>query len=338
MNADAMTMNSSVRNGHGWMRRLASRGLLPLVLVLVCLFFAYFQPLFIAPRNISNILMQSSYLVMLAAAQMIVLIVRGFDLSMGTVLSAISVAMGLLMTGILKSSPDAIGLSIAVAILVAIGLGIVAGLINGACVVFLKVNPFVVTLGTQGVAASFAATVSGGFPVFGLPVEFTDIFSRASVFGIPVAVLAAIVTLVVIHCLLNYTTFGRGIYLYGSNPRAAEVAGLPTRKYVLAAYVVCSVFIAVCAMLLTARTGSGEPNIGGGLMLQSIAAAVIGGVSLRGGQGNIWHCVLGGVFLTVLSNGMDLLQVDSFLQMVILGVIFIAAVFVDRLYAAASRA
>lgn len=338
MNADVMRTNAPAERSHGWMRRLASRGLLPLVLVLTCLFFAYFQPLFIAPRNISNILTQSSYLVLLAAAQMIVLIVRGFDLSMGTVLSAISVAMGLLMTGILKSDPNAIGLSITVAILVAIGFGILAGLINGACVVFLKVNPFVVTLGTQGVAASFAATVSGGFPVFGLPVEFTDIFSRASLFGIPVAVLAAVLTLVIIHVLLNYTTFGRGIYLYGSNPRAAEVAGLPTRKYVLAAYVVCSVFIAVGAMLLTARTGSGEPNIGGGLMLQSIAAAVIGGVSLRGGQGNIWHCILGGVFLTVLSNGMDLLQVDSFLQMVILGVIFIAAVFVDRLYAAAARA
>lgn len=337
MNAETIRMNSHADNSRHWMRRIASRGLLPLLLVLVCVFFAYSQPLFIAPRNISNILTQSSYLVMLAAAQMIVLIVRGFDLSMGTLLSATSVGIGLLMSGMLKADPDAIGLSTAAAILLAIGFGIVAGLVNGACVVFLKVNPFVVTLGTQGVAASFAATVSGGFPVFGLPVEFTDIFSRAAVSGVPVGVIAAVIVLALVHFILNRTTFGRGIYLYGSNPRAAEVAGLPTRRYVLCAYVLCSVFIAVVALLLTARTGSGEPNIGGGLMLQSIAAAVIGGVSLRGGQGSIWHCVLGGIFLTVLSNGMDLLQVDSFLQMVILGIIFIAAVFVDRLYSVASR-
>ncbi len=337
MNTQTIGTNVQAGKNSDWVRGVASRGLLPLILVLVCIFFSYFQPLFISPRNISNILTQSSYLVMLAAAQMIVLIVRGFDLSMGTLLSAVSVAVGLLMTGMLKSDPGSVGLSITVAILIAIAFGVVAGLINGACVVFLKVNPFVVTLGTQGVAASFAATVSGGFPVFGLPVQFTDIFSRASVLGIPVGVFAALIMLAIVHVILNYTTFGRGIYLFGSNPRAAEVAGLPTRKYVLGAYVLCSAFIAVVAILLTARTGSGEPNIGGGLMLQSIAAAVIGGVSLRGGQGNIFHCLLGGIFLTVLSNGMDLLQVDSFLQMIILGIIFIAAVFVDRLYSVASR-
>jgi ribose transport system permease protein len=142
----------------------------------------------------------------------------------------------------------------------------------------------------------------------------------------------------VLHFILNYTTFGRGIYLVGSNPRAAMVAGLPTRKYILCSYILCSAVVAVVAILLTARTGSGEPNMGGGLMLQSIAAAVIGGVSLRGGQGGVYNCLLGGVFITVLSNGMDLLQVDSFLQMVILGVVFIAAVFVDRLYSLARRA
>lgn len=97
----------------------------------------------------------------------------------------------------------------------------------------------------------------------------------------------------------------------------------------------CSVMVAIVAVLLTARTGSGEPNLGGGLMLQSIAAAVIGGVSLRGGQGGVVSCLLGGIFITVLSNGMDLIQVDSFLQMVVQGVVLVAAVFVDRLYSRA---
>ncbi|TPI41337.1 ABC transporter permease [Mesorhizobium sp. B3-1-6] len=314
---------------------VASYGLLPLVLILICAFFTYQEPRFIATRNVMNVLTQSSYLVMLAAAQLTVLLVRGFDLSMGTGLSAISVTLGLVMTGMLAGNPNSIGLAIFAAIVAALAIGLFVGMVNGACVVFLGVNPFVATLGTQGVAAGFAATVSGGFPVFGLPVAFTDVFSRANVAGVPVSVAVCVLVLVILHFMLNYTTFGRGLYLVGSNPRAAVVAGLPTSKYALFAYVVCSVVVAVVAILLTARTGSGEPNMGGGLMLQSIAAAVIGGVSLRGGLGNVFNCLLGGVLITVLQNGMDLLQVDSFLQLVILGMIFIAAVFVDRLYSAA---
>ncbi|MCO5065254.1 MAG: ABC transporter permease [Rhizobiaceae bacterium] len=328
--ASAPTANFGTR-----IRHLASYGLLPLVLVIACAFFGYSEPVFLAPRNILNVLNQASYLIMLSAAQMIVLIVRGFDLSMGTTLSAISVLLGLIMTGILAGNPGLVGVTIALTIVVALAMGALVGIVNGACVVFLGVNPFVVTLGTQGVAAGFAATVSGGFPIFGLPVEFTDIFSRASVAGIPVAVVACILVLALLHFILNYTTFGRGLYLVGSNPRAAAVAGLPIRKYTLGAYVLCSLLVALVAILLTARTGSGEPNMGGGLMLQSIAAAVIGGVSLRGGLGNVFNCLLGGIFITVLQNGMDLSQVDSFLQMVALGTVIILAVFIDQFYSAA---
>ena len=233
MSTDIAGLTTGTRQGRAWLQLVASYGLLPLVLIAICAFFAHAEPRFIASRNIFNVLNQSSYLVMLAAAQMIVLLVRGFDLSMGTALSAISVALGLIMTGMLAHSPDAVGLAMFVAIVAAIAMGVLVGTVNGVCVVFLGVNPFVVTLGTQGVAAGFAATVSGGFPVFGLPVEFTDVFSRASLGGIPVAVVACVLVLCALHFMLNYTTFGRGIYLVGSNPRAALVAGLPTSKYVL---------------------------------------------------------------------------------------------------------
>lgn len=338
MSDAASPLPSGAVQGRSVLQALTSYGLLPLVIIAVCAYFAHEQPLFIAPRNVLNVLTQSSYLVMLAAAQMIVLLVRGFDLSMGAVISAISVVLGLVMTGFLHVEPGAIWLSITLSILSALLIGFAVGLINGACVVFLGVNPFVVTLGTQGVAAGFAATISGGFPIFGLPVQLTTLFSRSSLVGIPAAVVACALMLAVVHAVLNYTTLGRGLYLLGSNPRAAEVAGLPTRRYTLSAYILCSVMVAIVAVLLTARTGSGEPNLGGGLMLQSIAAAVIGGVSLRGGQGGVWSCILGGVFITVLSNGMDLTQVDSFLQMVVQGVVLVAAVFVDRIYLRAGAA
>ncbi|HEX3983152.1 MAG TPA: ABC transporter permease [Acidisoma sp.] len=309
-----------------------SWGLLPLLLVVICGYFTIEQPRFIGPRNISNVMVQASYLITLSAAQMMVLIVRGFDLSMGTVLSATSVLLALIITAILHQDANATGLAVVAGVAGALGIGVLAGAVNGACVVFLKVNPFVVTLGTQGIAAGVAATVSGGFPVFGLPMRLTTVLSMGKVGGIPVPVIAAILILLVLYVILNYTVFGRGLYLVGSNPRAAIAAGLPSSSIVLGAYVLCSAVVAIVAILLTARTGSGEPNIGGGFMLQSIAAAVIGGLSLRGGQGTIYHCIIGGLFVTVLSNGMDLLQVDSFLQMVVLGGIFIAAVFLDRLY------
>ncbi|MCB1485838.1 MAG: ABC transporter permease [Bauldia sp.] len=170
-----------------------------------------------------------------------------------------------------------------------------------------------------------------GFPIFDLPVELTEVFSRARPLGVPVSVVICAIILIGLHLVLTYTTFGRGIYLVGSNPRAAKVAGLPTRHYMIGAYVLCSFLVGLVAVLLTARTGSGEPNLGGTLVLQSIAAAVIGGVSLRGGRGNVYNCLLGGVFITVMTNGMNLLQVDSFQQMIILGVLFIAATFIDRL-------
>lgn len=335
MSDAASPLPSGAVHGRSIVQVLTSYGLMPLVIIAACAFFAHEQPLFIAPRNVVNLLTQSSYLVMLAAAQMIVLLVRGFDLSIGAVISAISVVLGLVMTGFLHVDPGAVWLSITLAILSALLIGLAVGLINGACVVFLGVNPFVVTLGTQGVAAGFAATISGGFPIFGLPVQLTSLFSRGSLFGIPAAVVACALMLGAVHVVLNYTTLGRGLYLLGSNPRAAEVAGLPARRYTLSAYVLCSIMVAIVAVLLTARTGSGEPNLGGGLMLQSIAAAVIGGVSLRGGQGGVRSCILGGVFITVLSNGMDLTQVDSFLQMVVQGIVLVAAVFVDRIYSQA---
>ncbi|MEQ9259178.1 MAG: ABC transporter permease, partial [Roseovarius sp.] len=176
-------------------------------------------------------------------------------------------------------------------------------------------------------------TISGGFPIFGLPDTLIGAFGQTSIwFGFlsaPVAI--CIIVLVLSHLLLNYTVFGRSLYLLGSNPRAAEVGGLPWRRYNMLSYVLCSVIAAIGAILITARTGTGEPSTGGGLVLLSIAAAVAGGVSLRGGEGRVIHVVFGGLLVSVLSVGMNLARIDSFLQQVVLGCVVIAAVFLDRL-------
>jgi ribose transport system permease protein len=204
------------------------------------------------------------------------------------------------MTGLAKlGAPDAI---VVVAGLVA-GLGFVAG---------LGINPFVVTLGSLNICLGLSTTISGGSPVFNVP----DVFSRpfyngVLIPGVSIPIPIVIVIGVALYLLLNHTTFGRSLYIIGNNRRAALVAGLPSPRYLLIAYVACSLLAAFGGLMLTAKTGSEEPNLGGGLMLESIAAAVMGGVRLQGGVGAV---VFGALFVTMLSNSMDLLEVGGYVQ------------------------
>jgi ribose transport system permease protein len=179
-----------------------------------------------------------------------------------------------------------------------------------------------------------ATTISGGRPVFNVPDAFTGpLYDGTFIPGVPVPVTLAILVAVFLYLLLDHTVFGRALYLIGNNPRAANLAGIPGRRYLFLAYVTCSLLAAFGSLMLTARTGSGEPNLGGSLMLESIAAAVIGGVSLQGGVGGIIPAVLGSIFVTLLSNAMDLLEVGGYVQQILLGCVIIAAIFLDRIRA-----
>jgi len=308
---------------------LIMNSLLPITLVLIYTGFAIAEPKFASLENLYNILRQSSYLIMLATAQMIVLITRGFDLSVGSVISMISVSISLVMVRFLQQNPYAVVWAIGLGCLMGLIVGLAVGSFNGACISFLGVNPFVTTLGMLGIGEGFATTLSGGFPISGLPNILTYILSKSYVLGIPAPVILCMAVLTVIYFILNHTILGRSFYIIGSNRKAAYVAGLSTRFNLFFAYVLCSLITAIVAISLTARLGSGEPALGGGLMMQSLMAAIIGGVSLNGGQGHILHCVIGGLFVTVLSNGMNMTNVDSYIQMIVLGIALIAAVFVD---------
>ena len=305
------------------------KGVLPALLVLVLLGFAMVEARVLSVANLLNILIQASYLTVFASAQTLVILTRGFDLSLGTTVSMVSVVAALVMTGMVGDAGAAVS-----AIVFACCAGIIAGmgigLINGACISLLRVSPFVVTLGTLNIALGIASTISAGSPVFGLPDAFNRVFAQASLLGIPAPVVIAALVVGLTHILLVHTVWGRSLYILGGNPRAAHVAGLPSRLHLTLAYVVCSGFGAIGALMLTARTGSGEPNIGGSITLESIAAAVIGGVALRGGEGGALAAVIGALFITVLSNGMNLTRVDGYVQMIVLGVVVVAGVFIDR--------
>jgi ribose transport system permease protein len=304
---------------------------LPLLMIVMELSVYAFEPRVLSLRNVVNVLNQSSYLFVFACAQMVVILTRGFDLSLGAAVSTVSVASALAMTGLAKTgSPDAV--VVAAGLATGLGVGALVGLFNGGFVSGLAINPFVVTLGSLNICLGLSTTISGGSPVFNVPDVFSRLFYNGVLIpGVSIPITTAIVIAVALYFLLNHTTFGRSLYIIGNNPRAARVAGLPSRRFLFMAYLVCSLLAAFGGLMLTARTGSGEPNLGGSLMLESIAAAVIGGVSLEGGVGGVGAVVFGALFVTMLSNSMDLLEVGGYIQQILLGCVIILATFLDRL-------
>jgi ribose transport system permease protein len=311
-------------------RRIApdSRGVaahlrLPAAIAVILVGFSLVDPKIVSSGNLWNIAIQTSYLALFAMAQTMVLLTRGFDLSLGVTVSLVSVVSAMVMTG-LGDAP------ILLAIAAGLGVGLAIGLANGALIAAVGINPLITTLGIANIVMALASTVSGGFPVPGIPAKFTTVLSEGALLGVPVPILVAAAFFAALFCVLRFTVFGRSLYLIGANPRAARAAGVRIAPILIADYALCAVLAGIGALLLTARTGSGEPNLGGNLTLESIAAAVVGGVRLNGGEGGVASAVVGAVFVTVLSNVMNLVQIDGYLQQVFLGLIIVASLIFGR--------
>ncbi|WP_457852867.1 ABC transporter permease [Sinorhizobium medicae] len=221
-------------------------------------------------------------------------------------------------------------MAVAAGILAGLAVAAVIGATNGVLIAVVGINPLVTTLGVANIVLSLASTVSDGFPVSGFPVQFSEFFAQGSVLGLPVPVVVAGLLFAALSVLMNWTRFGRSLYIIGANPKTAVAAGIRSGPVVAAAYCLCGTLIGFGALMLTARTGSGEPNLGGNLTLESIAAAVVGGVKLSGGEGGVGAALVGALFVTVLSNGMNLTQVDGYLQQICLGAIIIIALVTSR--------
>jgi ribose transport system permease protein len=303
-------------------------GFLPIMLVGLIVLFAIFVPHFLVLPNVLNVLRSSSYLVILAVGQMLVLMVGGFDLSVGAVVALTSVSSALVMAGLKEQMADHPALIILAGVL---GCGFLVGLVNGLCVAFLSVSPFMVSLGTASIATGSALLLTNGIPVYGMPVGYVDGFGRGLWLKLPSAVYLAIAIVAVVFVLQNFTRMGRYIVAIGGNLQAAIVSGVPTRFYLVATYVLCSVFASISGLALTAQIGSGQAAINSQLTLESIAAAVIAGVSLKGGVGKVEMVALGALFLLILTNAMDLLTIDPRIQTIFLGVIVVLAVALDEL-------
>jgi ribose transport system permease protein len=306
-------------------------GVLPLLLVMALVVFTALSPRFLTSENLITVARQATYLAIVSMGQMLALLTGGFDLSVGKIVAITSVVTALTMAPLAAAHPDATAITLTLGILAGVGAGTLVGVVNGLGVAVLNVSPFVMTLGTAAISFGIALTLTSGVPVYGIPAAFGNIFSFGRMLDIPSPIYVTAGLFVAMYVLLNWTRMGRYFYAVGGNIKASRLSGIHTRFYLFMAYVLCGVLAAIAGALLTARLETGEANIGASMPLDSIAACIIGGVSLRGGVGSLGNVVLGAIFIGLIQNGMDLAQIQSYLQEVVIGVLLILAVIANQL-------
>ncbi len=299
-------------------------GQIPLVTLLVlCAATALLTDRFLSPVNLNNILVQSSIMAVIAIGMTFVIIGGGFDLSVGSTaaLAGCVSAMVMLEAGI--------GAGVVAGVLV----GALVGLVNGLVIAYLRVNPFITTLGTMVLVRGVVFLITGGAPVegdSGLPSAFVG-FGSARILGLHALVWVPIVLLVVLSWVMHATPFGRHIYATGGGREAAYLSGVPVARITASTYVICGALAGVAGVMLAARLQSGQPTAGEFYELTAIAAVVLGGAALHGGEGTLYKSVIGVFIMIVLGNSLNLLNVDSYWQRVAIGVVIIAAAAADSL-------
>lgn len=299
------------------------------LLLLIILFGVLSQGKFVAVNNLLTVVLQITPYAILGFGLTFVLITGGTDLSAGSV-----VGFG----GIICAKCLTMGWSLPVAILLGISAGALAGLINGLVVTKMNVTPFIATLGTQFAFRGLTQLVGQGKPVSVQSLADKDLVASfkfiggGTLFGsIPFPAVLMLILAVVLGIVLAKTAFGRRLYAIGSNEDAARLSGIDVFRTKLMAYVLCGATSAMAGILLAARLASAQSNAGQGYELEGIAAAVIGGTSVMGGEGGILGTVIGAAVMGVLRNGLNLVKVDAFVQMVIIGGIIIVGVWYDTL-------
>lgn len=308
-----------------WLQHNQHRLVLPALFVVALLIFAMAAPGFFSVDNQLNVSRQSVYLMLVALAQLIVLVGGGIDLSVGTIVALSSISAALTMSGIYQNGEGSAQTAILAGTAVALAVGAVVGLINGIGTALLRIPSFMMTLGMSSVVFGVALYLSGGVPVYGLPESFGQTFGYGYFLGVPVPVLMVLVAIAVVYVLLEWTRYGRHLYAIGGNPRAATLSGVRTERVTILAFVLSGVLSALSGVLLTARLGTGESSIGTTFPLESIAACVIAGAALTGGVGRTLAVVAGTFLIVMVQNGMNLMQIGAYAQTMVVGALLIFA-------------
>ncbi|MEC4724839.1 ABC transporter permease [Shewanella sp. D64] len=305
-------------------------GVLPFLLLIAVVTFSLLSGNFLTTDNLLNVARQSTYLMLVAMGQMFALLTGGFDLSVGVIIALTSVIAAMVMAWAHLQWPEQVGLSISVGSVAGLLAGMMIGVVNGLGVAYGRVSPFMMTLGMSSIGLGLALYLTGGTPVYGMPESFSDLFGFGQILGIPTPVVITLIIAIFLWFFLNYTVGGRYFYAVGGNVKAARLSGINTKLVLFSTYVLCALLAAISGLLLTARLETGEANIGASLPLESIAACVIAGVSLRGGVGRLPSVVMGALFIGLIQNGMNLAKVGSYFQIVVIGALLIIAVLADQ--------
>jgi ribose transport system permease protein len=279
------------------------------------------SPHFLTQTNLSSVVRQTAVINIMALGMTLVIIAGGIDLSVGAIL-----AMG----GLLGTMAMEQGYSIPVGVFIGIVTGLACGLVNGMLTTRLAIAPFIVTLGTLGIVRGLTLIISNGLPVHRIPQSFSYL-GEGNLLGVPFVLWILVVCAAVTHVILEHTRLGRYAFAIGSNPDAALYAGIPVVFHTTAVYAICGMLTGLAGMIEASRLMTGQPTAGQGYELQVIAAVVIGGGSLRGGEGSVIGTLIGAFIMGLLSNGSDLLGISPYLQQAIIGAVIILAVTVDEL-------
>lgn len=302
------------------MRDLLKRFLPFATLILLFVGLSIASPYFLTVGNLSAVIRQTTVITIMAVGMTVIMVAGGIDLSVGSMIG---------LTGVCGTMLIAAHYSTFVGLLGAIAIGILCGTLNGGMVVALRIPPFIATLGTMGIFRGLTLLITGGIPVANLTRDF-GVLANGNVLQIPIPLLFVVAVAVTIHLVLKFTKLGRYSYAIGSNVEAARCSGIRIGMYTVLIYALAGALTGLSGMIEAARLVTGQPTAGVGYELNVIAAVVIGGGSLNGGQGTVIGTVIGAMIMGLLSNGCNLLGISPFLQQVIIGAVIVLAVSFDE--------
>jgi ribose transport system permease protein len=290
--------------------------------ILLLTLFSVIRPdVFPSARNLQNIIEQVATLAIVASGVTVVMITGDFDLSVGAIASLVGIVCALLMKAEMGTF---------LSIILSLGLGTAAGLLNGLIIAYGGLSAFVGTLATMTAFSGAALLISKGTTVFGLPEQFT-ILGQGAVGIFPISVIIMVLTLLVIYLLLEQTTYGRRLYAIGGNEEASFLAGIRTRGVRLIAFGISGFFASLGGIVLTSRLASAHPQAGSPFMLNAAAAVFLGMTAFREGEANIWGTLLGVLIMGVMGNGLNILGINTYAQSILTGIIIILAVLTSSL-------
>lgn len=292
-----------------------------LILVALGLGMSLLSPQFLTSRNIVNILTTASIPTILAIAQTLVILTANIDLSIGSIFAIAGVTSGVLI----KSS----NIPAPYAVLAGLAMGASLGLINGLLVAMIKLPPFIATYGVSFTAYGLASGILKGYVIYGFPDAFRFMGS-GKFYGIPMAIILAVIVVFLMWLLLTRTTFGRRVFALGANAEAARMSGIDTIGVLIMVYVLAGFIAAFAGIVQIARINAADVELGTTLLQPAIAAVVIGGTSMYGGEGSVWGTVVGVLTMTIIQNALILVGVPTLWQQFILGLFIIVAVLADQ--------